>query len=242
MKTGPGSGVAPRRKLARPRFGAGTDDAGARGGAARLPAPGRVTQGMREEHAIMAESGTANTLPHGRMKRLAPEWYRGLAFAHWTFTIQDARTGWLDAAFHARFREIQLHALCRYRLLCLGYCLMPDHMHAVWAGLAPESDQDRAASFVHKYIGRVLCERGFELQKQAWDVVLREKDRERGALVAVAHYIAENPVRKGLVAAAPSWPYSGAQAAGYPELDWRTSDFPERVWSVYEAEVRRLAV
>jgi REP element-mobilizing transposase RayT len=107
------------------------------------------------------------TMPHGRMKRLSPEWYRGHAFVHWTYTAQDRRSGWLDAAFHARFREVQLHTLARYRLLCPIYCLMPDHLHALWAGLSPDSDQDRAASFFHKHLGRAFVDRGFALGASA---------------------------------------------------------------------------
>jgi putative transposase len=179
-----------------------------------------------------------DALPHGRMKRLSPERYQGLSFVHWTFSIADRRTGWLTPTLHAQFREIQLHALVRYRLLCLSYCLMPDHVHALWAGLAMESDQSRAASFLHKYLGRLLSECGFDLQKQAWDVVLREKQRERGALTRTAYYIVQNPVRKELTAAGAVWPFSGSQAAGYPDLDWRAGNFEERVWGIYEAEVK----
>jgi REP element-mobilizing transposase RayT len=175
----------------------------------------------------------------GRMKRLAPEHYRGLAFVHWSFTIRDRRTGWLDDVLHARYRELQLHALCRYGLLCLAYCLMPDHIHALWAGLGSHSDQDRAGSFLRKYLARALRERGFDLQKQAWDVVVREEDRGRGALTKAAYYVLENPVRGRLVSEAAAWNWSGAQAAGYPDLDWRMADFPERLWSIYEGEVRR---
>jgi REP element-mobilizing transposase RayT len=173
------------------------------------------------------------------MKRLAPEWYRGLTFVFWTYTIQDRRTGWLDEMWHARFREVQLHTLARYRLMCLSYCVMPDHLHLLWAGLAPDSDQDAAASFFHKYSGRTLIPRGVAWQKQAWDVVLRERDRERGALTSTAFYIAENPVRKNLVAHTADWTWSGAQAAGYPDLDWRMPDYHVRMWKIYETEIRR---
>jgi REP element-mobilizing transposase RayT len=116
---------------------------------------------------------------------------------------------------------------------------MPDHLHVLWAGLAPESDQHRAGAFVHKFLTRALRERGFQLQKQEWDVVLREKDRERGALANEAFYVAENPVREKLVTAAADWPYSGAQAPGYPEFDWRIADFAKRLWHIYDLETHR---
>jgi len=100
----------------------------------------------------------AATRPRGRMRRLLPQYYRGYAFVHWNMTMQDRTTDWLTPAFHLRFREIQLHSLSRYGLLCLCYCLMPDHLHLLWAGLSPDSDQDKAAMFFKKYLNRALAE------------------------------------------------------------------------------------
>jgi predicted 3-demethylubiquinone-9 3-methyltransferase (glyoxalase superfamily) len=37
---------------------------------------------------------------------LAPEWYRGYAFVHWTLTIEDRATGWLDNTFHVRWQLV----------------------------------------------------------------------------------------------------------------------------------------
>lgn len=175
------------------------------------------------------------------MKRLSPEYYRGYAFVHWSMTLHDRRTGWLTDAFHARFRELHLHALSRHGLLCPIYCLMPDHLHLLWLGLAPVSDQDKAASFFRRYLNEALGASGVELQRQTWDVVLREKDRERDAVLKTVFYIAENPVRAGLVPRARNWPFSGSQAAGYPQFDWREPDYGEKAWKIYEAEVRRRA-
>jgi REP element-mobilizing transposase RayT len=178
--------------------------------------------------------------PHGRMKRLPKPFYTGLAFVHWAMTIQDRSTGWLDDAFHREFREIQLHTLSRYCLLCLAYTLIPDHIHLLWAGLSEQSDQDNAAAFLRQFLNRELKGRGLEFQKQPWDTVLRERDRERGAVVKTAFYIVENPVRAGLTSQAREWPFSGAQAAGYPDLDWRLADFATRLWAIHDTEVRRL--
>jgi putative transposase len=177
--------------------------------------------------------------PRGRMRRLALAWYQGYAFVLWNMTMRQRKTGWLSEGLHARFREIQLHTLGRYHLISLGYCLMPDHLHMLWAGLALESDQNRAAAFFRRQFDAVLPA-GVELQKQGWDSVLREKDRERGAVISAAFYIAQNPVRANLVADAVRWPFSGAQAMGYPVLDWRQPDFAEKVWRIYELEGERL--
>lgn len=178
---------------------------------------------------------------HGCMKRLSPEFYRGQAFAHWSMTIASRREGWLDADFHRHFRELQLHTLSRYDLLCPVYCLMPDHLHFLWLGLSEASDQDLAATFFRRFFNAALKARGYELQRQPWDTVLGEKDRERGAVVSASYYITENPVRAGLAPTAVEWPFSGSIAAGYPEFDWRQKDFAERLWTIYAAEVEKKA-
>ena len=173
------------------------------------------------------------------MKRRPPEFYRGQSFVHWSMTIAGRRSGWLTDAFHASFREIHLHALSRHDLFCPVYCLMPDHLHLLWLGLGPASDQDKAAAFFRRHVNAALKSVGVEFQKQPWDVVLGEKDRERGAVLKTVFYIAENPVRAGLVHEARAWPFSGSQAAGYPQFDWREPDYGEKVWKIYEAEVCR---
>ena len=185
---------------------------------------------MAMEHAL---------LPHGRMKRRPPAYYRGRAFVHWSMTIAGRRRGWLTDVFQARFREIHLHTLSCHDLFCPVYCLMPDHMHLFWMGLGSASDQNKAAAFFRRHLNAVLRAGGFELQKQPWDVVLRGKDCERGAILQAVFYITENPVRAGLTREARSWPFSGSQAAGYPQFDWRDPDFSEKIWRIYAAEVRR---
>jgi len=187
----------------------------------------------------MNDAGKDNPRQHGRMKRLPPEFYRGHAFVHWNMTMAGRREGWLDAEVLGRLREVQLHTLSRYGLLCPVYCLMPDHLHFVWFGLSESSDQDRAGNFFRRYFNAVLQTKGQGLQKQAWDVVLREKDWERGAVVKVCFYIAENPVRAGLVSNAAEWKFSGSVAAGYPDFDWRQSDVAERLWTIYAGEVEK---
>jgi REP element-mobilizing transposase RayT len=177
---------------------------------------------------------------HGRMKRLSSLFYKGHTFVLWNMTIDERKTGWLDAEIAWRFREIQLHTLSRFGLMCHSYCLMPDHMHFLWCGLAESSDQNSAATFFRRHMNAVLGDRGVKFQRQPWDAVLKEKDRERDAVLRAAFYVVENPARAGLVSESRDWPYSGSQVAGYPRFDWRDADFPEKVWRIYDAEIRRL--
>jgi len=173
------------------------------------------------------------------LRRLPQEFYRGLSFVHWSMTIDGRKAGWLDRYAHREIREVMLHALARYRLGCPTYCLMRDHMHLLWGGLCADSDQRIAASFFRKYAGRILRRTNCALQKQAYDNVLREQDRERDAVVRLAYYISENPLRAGLVSNAKDWEYSGSMMPGYPDMDWRAEDFSGRFWKAYEIEVQR---
>jgi len=176
---------------------------------------------------------------------------------HWTLTVADRRTDWLDACAHACWREVLLHALARYALAAPVYCLMPDHAHLLLVGLKESSDQQLALSFLRRYTARMFIpggsgsagekespdgsgsasatEQRAGWQKQAYDHVLREEERRGDAFQSVAHYIVENPVRAGLVETAGAWRFSGALVAGWPALDWRQSDFWDRWWSIFAA-------
>lgn len=96
----------------------------------------------------MAEQSPCPPSPQpGHLPRLAPEFYRGFAVVHWVMTVDRRATGWLDALRHAQFREALLDTTVRYEMLCPTYCLMPDHAHFVWMGIAPTTDQRLAATF-----------------------------------------------------------------------------------------------
>jgi putative transposase len=160
--------------------------------------------------------------------------YRGQAFVHWTMAIEDRRTGWLDAAFHAQWRELLLHTGARYHLICPTYVLIPDHWHMLWIGLSEEFDQRSASKFFREHTGELLTKRGFALQKQAYDHVLREDDRTHDAFAKVAQHILCNPERAKLTADWQAYPYSGALITGYPSLDPRHPDYWEKFWKIHE--------
>jgi len=172
------------------------------------------------------------------LRRLPKEYYQGHSFVHWSMSMDQRKKGWLDRVSHLKIREVILHAMARYRLACPVYCLMPDHMHLFWIGLSASSDQRLAASFFRKYAGEVLRCSCCGFQKQAYDNVLREKDREKDAVMRLAYYISSNPVRAGLVADARDWEFSGSMMLACPDLDWREKDFSERFWKIYGVEVQ----
>ena len=151
---------------------------------------------------------------------------------HWTLPIFDRATGWLSDAFHATFRELMLHAAAREQLLCPTYCLMPDHLHLLWMGLARESDQLNGMSFLRTYLEPALVPAKF--QPQAHDHVLRAEQRRRNAFASVSLYVLENPVRAGLVARPDQWSFSRAIIPGYPTLSPLQPDYWAKFWNLYQ--------
>ncbi len=154
-------------------------------------------------------------------------------------TVEARRTGWLGDRAHALWREVLLHAAHRYALAAPVYCPMPDHVHVLLMGLTGASDQRHAVAFLRRYTAPMFVVVEAAWQKQAFDHVLHEREREREAFAAVVAYIVANPVRAGLCAEAGQWPYSGSVVAGSPGLDWRRSDFWDRFWEVCNDAMER---
>ncbi len=173
-----------------------------------------------------------------RLPRLASAAYRGHAAVHWTMTIEGRATGWLDSAHHAAIRELLLHTCHRYALACPAYCLMPDHAHFLWLGIAPTADQRLAAAWFRRHWNALLAPNR-TLQRQAHDHVLREAERAHDAFPKIATYILQNPERAGLVAAWRDWPYLGALLPGVHPLDPRAPAHWDRFWREHH---RRLGI
>lgn len=174
-------------------------------------------------------------MTHDYLRRLPAESYRGEAYVHWTMSIEDRGIGWLTPDWHFQFREILTHTLFRYGLSCPIYCCMPDHLHLLWIGLLDHSDQRLAAKYFRKHINGLLLPRGFMLQKQGYDHVLRDDERNRDSFVSVVAYIARNPERAGLTKPDEShfYPFTQCLVPGYPELNCWQSDYWERFWRIH---------
>jgi REP element-mobilizing transposase RayT len=168
---------------------------------------------------------------HFCLPRLPREYYQGDAVVHWTLPIAMRGTGWLNEAFHARFREVMLHAAAREGLFCPTYCLMPDHLHLVWMGLRLDTDQRNGMKFLREHLGPAL--RPHRFQHLPHDHVLREHERRRNAFAAVCHYILENPFQAELIGRGEQWPFCGAVVAGYPTLQPGRDDFWPMFWKLY---------
>lgn len=166
---------------------------------------------------------------HRRLRRLPAGHYLGRAYVHWSLTTEDRRKGWLSPGFHLHFREVLLHTLVRHDLACPIYCAMPDHLHLVWVGRSEKAHQLKGVRFFRRWLP-VRSPEAFAFQRQAYDAVLREEDRERDAFAAVVAYVADNPVRQQLVHDRAEYPFSGSLLPGFPDLDWRTPCFWEVFW------------
>ena len=88
----------------------------------------------------------------------------------------------------------------RYRLL--GWCVMPNHVHVVlrsFPGQQLASNLHSWKSFTAKEANRILRRQGTFWQREYYDHLIRNDNELRRAL----RYIAENPVKAGLV----NWPW-----------------------------------
>ena len=172
---------------------------------------------------------------HDHLRRLEPSFYRGRAYVHWTMTIQDRQTGWLTPAFGGRFRELLAHAAFRYSFTCPVYCLMPDHIHMVWIGIDPRTDQLKALKFFRRHLSESLAQLGYQLQHQSYDHVLRDNEKMESAFMNMVEYIARNPERKELVTVDGyrEYEFTNCLMPGCPELGLWQADFWLRFWRVY---------
>lgn len=169
------------------------------------------------------------------LKRLPDEYYQGQSYVHWSKTMVDRKTGWLIPTFYYKFREILTHTMFRYGLICPIYCCMSDHLHLLWIGVLDGSDQRKASRYFRMQLNFVLEKLDTQLQKQPFDHVLREEERQKDAFETVVEYIARNPERAELVKpdAYQKYPYIGCLVPGYPELQLWKPDYWERFWRTY---------
>jgi len=167
------------------------------------------------------------------LPRLAREHYQGDAVVHWTMSMAQRKTGWLNESFHLSFREIMLHAAAREGLLCPTYCLLPDHMHLVWMGLRRDSDQRNGIKFLREHLAELL--RPHRFQHQPYDHVLKNEERGRETFPTVCFYVIDNARAANLVENAKDWPFAGAIVPGYPKLHPLETRFWPLFWKLYLA-------
>ena len=111
----------------------------------------------------------------------------------------------------------------RHHLRILGYCLMPNHVHAI---VVPERRDSMARGFgrahnaYSRYFNAVRRRSGHLWQNRFFSAPLG-----REHLVRALRYVDRNPVRAGLVAGAVDYPWSSAKAHVSGRDPWGLLDF-----------------
>jgi putative transposase len=88
------------------------------------------------------------------------------------------------------------------------YCLMPDHLHVL---IGPKEPGHSMLTFIDRFKGkstRLSWTHGWQgklWQPRSYDHLVRRSEDLR----AIAEYIMNNPVRKGLVRSSEAYPWSG---------------------------------
>jgi len=99
-------------------------------------------------------------------------------------------------------------AQTQYHFLIYAYCLMPDHFHFL---IRPQLDGASVLTFCDRFKGLTTTQswkfgwHGKLWQPRSYDHIVRAEEDLR----AIAAYILNNPVRKGLCAIPDEWRWSG---------------------------------
>jgi putative transposase len=140
--------------------------------------------------------------------RLAPEAYRGYTRVSMTACLLDRSEYFVTAERFAIHEAHLLRALEQHRCVSEVYLFMPDHVHVIITGTAPDSDAYAAMTKFKQYSGFWLGrnEPLFNWQKDFYDHILREDDDLRTLML----YILNNPIRAGICDRWGNYNYKGS--------------------------------
>jgi putative transposase len=116
----------------------------------------------------------------------------------------------------ALLRQAYAEASKRLHFKTIAICVLPDHLHAIWALPDGDSDYSQRWALIKSHFSRALPamasvsasqsrkrEKGI-WQRRFWEHRIREDDD----LARHVDYIHYNPVKHGLVTQVGDWPYS----------------------------------
>lgn len=125
------------------------------------------------------------------------EHYCGRIWGGFTICVQHRQFLFSSDLIVNRCVSIFDSARERHACLVLLYCFMPDHLHLILQGQDEQSDlYDAIVDFKHRvgiYLWRSCSH--YRLQKNFYDHLIRSGNE----LASQLSYVAENPVRRGLV-------------------------------------------
>ena len=151
----------------------------------------------------MDTKGSIREKPH----RLPREYYQGEVTVAYTACISDRQTLFQKASVVKAFVSILQSVVERNDCIVLIYCFMPDHLHLIINGLCEQADTWKAMVNFKQQSGYWLRKNhpSIRWQKGFYDHIIRKSED----MVAQVMYIAENPVRKGLVVKWDKYPRTG---------------------------------
>jgi putative transposase len=151
------------------------------------------------------------TLEHWRKSPRIPEFdYRGPLIGHLVTVTRLCRPLFTDATVTKVCTTALEEASSKFNATIWAYCLMPDHAHILVKVAEGESLSEFMRHF--KQISSFRAKRltgGSLWQISYYDRLLRKPE----AILDVARYIWENPVRAGLVENRLDYPHSGPREA-----------------------------
>ena len=148
--------------------------------------------------------------------RLPREAYQGIVTVSFTACIEDRKTPFHEDAIVHEFLELLGACVSKRHCVVLIYCFMPDHLHLVLHGEKASADAWRAMVDFKQKTGYWFAQNQpeFKWQKDFHDHIIRANDD----LAAQIRYIADNPVRGGLVAVWSEYPHTGAVGVRLQEI------------------------
>jgi putative transposase len=147
--------------------------------------------------------------------RLPRDQYLGTKIYFVTICCEDRRSIFLDANRAERAIEALKRISDAMGFLVHAYCLMPDHVHVL-------AEAQSATSNLIKFVAQWKQSTGYLFrdepprrfwQRRFYDHILRRPEDSD----SVAWYIWRNPVRKGIVAEASQYPFSGSFTVEWPK-------------------------
>ncbi|MBI1817442.1 MAG: transposase [Deltaproteobacteria bacterium] len=133
--------------------------------------------------------------------------YRGQVIVAVTARIADRQPVFADSDIVHVFVELLKIAADKHSGRVPIYCFMPDHVHVVLEGQTSGADTWRSMVTFKQQSGLWLSRHvGARWQKDFFDHIIRADED----VAAQIRYVANNPVRKGLVSDWRSYPFTGA--------------------------------
>ncbi|WP_151087852.1 transposase [Hymenobacter baengnokdamensis] len=160
---------------------------------------------------LLAQWREEDELKRNRLELSPDQRYEAQKRYFGRFDVQLARADcgpvWLAQPEVAALVRQSLHYLDGKGYDLLGYCLMPNHVHlvAVLPIGAPAlvKTLQRLKGYTATQANKLLGRTGAFWQAESYDHVVRQ-----GELARIMAYVAENPVKAGLVTDWQQWPYT----------------------------------